>query len=116
MLIQISCGLTESEREAIMLGSQSTDKLSSLTSDAILRSVIIDFSGTPLYRNNDIAPASPTNHARTRNHVIEQQVGIKKISLLIQYHKLHLTTLFFADTKFMSTLLENSISFTASSV
>ncbi|XP_023317565.1 E3 ubiquitin-protein ligase Ubr3 isoform X3 [Trichogramma pretiosum] len=74
VLLQVSCGLTPAERNAIIGRSMLSDKTSPATSENTLRTVISYFRDSELYRNDDLTPTSPASHARIRGHVIEQQI------------------------------------------
>lgn len=73
IIVQISCGLTQAERNAVIGRSMLDDQSTAPTSEAILRTVITHFRGSALYCNDDNAGSS-SSHGRIRSHVIEQQV------------------------------------------
>ncbi|XP_058794286.1 E3 ubiquitin-protein ligase Ubr3 isoform X2 [Phymastichus coffea] len=90
IIVQISCGLTQAERNAVIGRSMLDDQTFAPTSEAILRTVIVYFRDTALYCNDDNASSS-TSHARIRSHVIEQQIQslclpFLRVAALLRHH------------------------------
>lgn len=75
VLVQISCNLSQGERSDIIGRGILCDQSNPSNSEAWLRTVINFFRDTELYYNDDIT-SSPTNHARIRSQLLEQQVKI----------------------------------------
>lgn len=78
-MVQISCSLTQGERCAVIGRGIFSDQSNSNTSEAVLRTVINYFRDSELYYNDDVM-SSPTNHARIRSQLIEQQVIFVNLS------------------------------------
>ncbi|XP_031787991.1 E3 ubiquitin-protein ligase Ubr3 isoform X1 [Nasonia vitripennis] len=91
VVVQISCGLTQAERNAIIGRGMLNDQSSPTTSETILRTVITYFRDSKLYQNDDATSTSSTNHARIRSHVIEQQIQtlclpFLRVAALLRHH------------------------------
>ncbi|XP_011496807.1 PREDICTED: E3 ubiquitin-protein ligase UBR3 [Ceratosolen solmsi marchali] len=91
VVLQISCGLTQAERSAIIGRGMLNDRSCPTTSEAILRTVITYFRDSELYHNDDATSTSATNHAKIRSHVIEQQIQtlclpFLRVATLLRHH------------------------------
>ncbi|XP_076228505.1 ubr3 ubiquitin ligase isoform X4 [Nomia melanderi] len=98
VLLQISCGLTQAERNSILRRDQCIDR-TPVSSETILYRIIEHFNDSPLYhRSDDVAykpsTSSSTPYARflfLKMHNIEQQIQtlclpFLRVASLLRYH------------------------------
>ncbi|XP_076232510.1 ubr3 ubiquitin ligase isoform X2 [Calliopsis andreniformis] len=92
VILQISCSLTQAERETIL--RREFIERSPMSSETILYRIIQYFNETPLYRADDTykpSTSSSTSYARVKMHNIEQQIQsmclpFLRIAALLRYH------------------------------
>ncbi|XP_014216341.1 E3 ubiquitin-protein ligase Ubr3 [Copidosoma floridanum] len=90
IVIQVSCELTQAQRNAVIGRGILSDSSSPITSETVLRSVIAYFRDSKLYNNDDI-PASSINYARIRSQMIEQLIRnlclpFLRVAALLRHH------------------------------
>ena len=78
VIVQISCGLTQAERNSFL--RRECVERGSMSSETILCKIIEYFSNSPLYHTDtvlyDPSTSSCTPYARDKMHSIEQQVDV----------------------------------------
>ncbi|XP_076160459.1 ubr3 ubiquitin ligase isoform X2 [Ptiloglossa arizonensis] len=94
VILQISCSLTQAERNTIMKRIQCRDR-TPMSSETILSRLIEYFNESALYRSDDIvynpSTSSSTPYARVKMHSIEQQIQsmclpFLRVAALLRYH------------------------------
>ncbi|KAJ8687402.1 hypothetical protein QAD02_023196 [Eretmocerus hayati] len=91
VVTQITCGLSQAERNAIIGRGMLDDKSGPVSSEAILRTVITYFRESKLYTIDDTASASPSNLAKIKSHAIDQQIQtlclpFLRVAALLRHH------------------------------
>ncbi|KAK9296366.1 hypothetical protein QLX08_009590 [Tetragonisca angustula] len=93
VIVQISCGLTQAERNSFL--RRECVERGSMSSETILCKIIEYFSNSPLYHTDtvlyDPSTSSCTPYARDKMHSIEQQIQFMclpflRIAALLRYH------------------------------
>ncbi|XP_076285643.1 ubr3 ubiquitin ligase isoform X1 [Lasioglossum baleicum] len=93
VVLQISCGLTQAERNAILRRDPGMDR-GPMSSDTILYRIIEYFDNSELYCSDDMykpSTSSSTSYTRMKMHNIEQQIQslclpFLRIAALLRYH------------------------------